>query len=404
MSPEIIKRIQRGPMSDSAPDYVGLYAKELQGDFYGADYYRPPLCEIDSAIIYDDGEDKRTVASFIAMNFAPRRVLEAGCAMGLLVKSLRGLGVDAEGFDFSKWCIENAPPDVRPWIRREDVLDLKQPADGYEMVLALDILEHLPPEKIPQALKNLAAVLTPGGILFAVIPAYGPNAFGPELYALQYEEWRRDAALGIPFRNIPLDDRGRPHLGHLTHATVGWWEQAFRRAGLRRMGKVERLLHQRYDERLEFSRRSFFVYVKSGSWGSRKIRRRLLKRIQAVPGLASGFWGWERWGEDLWMRWTKKEAWDPLEVRDRAELDLRAICNHPDIASSPVQVSFRIDEGEPEILDFNNHDWHSLSLKLPCRQFAGLEVKCSRTWVPKQEAPEGLQRELGVGISYSRVR
>jgi hypothetical protein len=281
---------------------------------------------------------------------------------------------------------------------------LKQPADGYEMVLALDILEHLPPEKVPHALKNLAAVLTPGGILFAVIPAYGPNAFGPELYALQYEEWRRDAALGIPFRNIPLDDRGRPHLGHLTHATVGWWEQAFRRAGLRRMGKVERLLHQRYDERLEFSRRSFFVYVKSGSWGSRKIRRRLLKRIQAVPGLASGFWGWERWGEDLWMRWTKKEAWDPLEVRDRAELDLRAICNHADIASSPVQVSFRIDAGEPEVLEFSDHDWHSLSLKLPCRQFAGLEVKCSRTWVPKQEAPEGLQRELGVGISYSRVR
>ncbi len=29
-------------MSDSAPDYVGLYTKELQGDFYGADYYWPP--------------------------------------------------------------------------------------------------------------------------------------------------------------------------------------------------------------------------------------------------------------------------------------------------------------------------------------------------------------------------
>ncbi|MCX6576568.1 MAG: hypothetical protein NTV82_09280, partial [Candidatus Aminicenantes bacterium] len=69
-----------------------------------------------------------------------------------------------------------------------------------------------------------------------------------------------------------------------------------------------------------------------------------------------------------------------------------------------VQVSFRIDEGEPEILDFNDHDWHPLILRLPRRQFAGLDVKCSRTWVPKQEAPEGLQRELGVGISYPRVR
>jgi len=391
-------------MSDSTPDYVGLYDKELQGDFYGPDYYRPPLSEIDSAIIYDDGEDKRTVASFIAMNFGPRRVLEAGCAMGLLVRSLRGLGLDAEGFDFSKWCIENAPPGVRPWVRWGDVLDLKQPAAPYDIALALDILEHLPPEKVPLALNNLASVLTPGGILFTVIPAYGPNVFGPELYPLQYEEWRRDAVLGIPFRNIPLDDRGRPHLGHLTHATVGWWEEAFRCAGLRRLGQVEQLLHQRYDGRLEYSRRSFFVYVKSGRWRSGKIRRRLIKRMKAVPGLAKGFWGWERWSEDLWMRWTKKEAWDPIEVRARTELELRAICNHPDIASSPVRVSFRIDEGEPEVLEFSDHDWHLLSLRLPGRPFAGLEIKCSRTWVPKQEAPEGLQRELGVGISYSPMR
>jgi len=391
-------------MSDSTPDYVGLYDKELQGDFYGPDYYRPPLSEIDSAIIYDDGEDKRTVASFIAMNFGPRRVLEAGCAMGLLVKSLRGLGLDAEGFDFSKWCIENAPPGVRPWVRWGDVLDLKQPAAPYDIALALDILEHLPPEKVPLALNNLASVLTPGGILFTVIPAYGPNVFGPELYPLQYEEWRRDAVLGIPFRNIPLDDRGRPHLGHLTHATVGWWEEAFRCAGLRRLGQVEQLLHQRYDGRLEYSRRSFFVYVKSGRWRSGKTGRRLIKRMKAVPGLAKGFWGWERWSEDLWMRWTKKEAWDPIEVRARTELELRAICNHPDIASSPVRVSFRIDEGEPEVLEFSDHDWHLLSLRLPGRPFAGLEIKCSRTWVPKQEAPEGLQRELGVGISYSPMR
>lgn len=404
MSPEIIRRSKRGPMSDSAPDYAGLYRQELQGEFYGADYYRPPLCEIDSAIIYDDGEDKRTVAALLALNFGPRRVLEAGCAMGLLVKGLRGLGVDAEGFDFSEWCIKNAPADVRPWVRWGDVLDLKQPDQPYDMVLALDILEHLPPEHVPQAIANLASALAPRGIFYTVVPAYGPNAFGSELYPLQYEEWSRDAGLGIPFRNIPLDDRGRPHLGHLTHATIGWWERAFRRAGLVRLGAVERLLHQRYDERLEFSRRSFFVYAKSGRWGSRKSTRRLLKRIQAVPGLAKGFWGWERWGEDLWMRWTKKEAWDPIEIRDRTELELRAICNHPDIASSPVRVSFRIDGGEPEVLEFNDHDWHSFILKLPRRPFAGLEIKCSRTWIPKQEAPDGLQRELGIGISYSQTR
>lgn len=390
-------------MSISAPDYDGLYQTELQGDFYGADYYRPPLSDVDSAIIYDDGEDKRTVAALLALNFGPRRVLEAGCAMGLLVKGLRGLGVSAEGFDFSEYCIEHAPDDVRPWVYRGDVLDWRKPGEPYDMILALDILEHLPPEKVPQAIENLTLNLARDGILFTVIPAYGPNAFGPELYPLQYEEWRRDAALGVPFRNIPLDDKGRPHLGHLTHATVDWWEGAFRRAGLRRLGTVEHLLHERYDSWLEFSRRSFFVFARSGHWGSRKAARRLLRRIRAVPGLPRGFWGWERWGGDLWMRWTKKEAWDPVEILGRIDLEIRAICNHPDIAAAPVRVSFRIEEGGSETLEIGDHDWHALRLPLPRGAFAALEIKCSRTWIPKEEAPEGRQRELGVGISYPRA-
>jgi len=391
---------RKGPMSDSNPDYIALYEKELQGDFYGADYYRPPRSAIDSAIIYDDGEDKRTMAAFIALNFAPNRVLEAGCAMGLLVKALRGRGVEAEGFDFSRWCIDTAHPQAKPWVCWGDILELKPPVRPYDMVLAIDILEHLPPEKVPLAIENLVAALARNGILLAIVPAYGSNAFGPELYPLQYEEWRRDAALRIPFRNIPLDDRGRPHLGHLTHATIPWWVDKFRGRGLLRLGKVERLLHHRFDSALEFPRRSFFVFVKSRGWGGWRVSRRLLKRIGEVPGLPQGFFEWERWGEDLWMRWTSASAWDPVEVRGRSELKLRAICNHPGIGENPVRVSFRIDHADPVIVEFRDHDWHAVSLKLPARRFAALGIQCSRTWVPEPDLPEGLRRELGVGISF----
>ena len=394
-----LKAPKKGPMSDSNPDYLGLYEKELQGDFYGADYYRPPRSDIDSAIIYDDGEDKRTTAAFIALNFAPKRVLEAGCAMGLLVKALRGYGVEAEGFDFSRWCIDNAHPTARAWVRWGDVLDLKPSARPYDMVLAIDILEHLPPEKVPLAIENLVAALAPNGILLAIIPAYGPNAFGPELYPLQYEEWRRDASLGIPFRNIPLDDRGRPHLGHLTHATIPWWVDKFRSSGLSRLGKIERLLHRRFDRALEFPRRSFFIFGKSRGWGLGQTSRRLLKRIAEVPGLPRGFFEWERWGEDLWMRWTSASAWDPIEVRGRSELKLRAICNHPGIGKNPVHVSFCVDDGDIAAMEFKDHDWHEATLKLPHRPFAGLAITCSRTWIPEPDAPKEMERKLGVGIS-----
>jgi SAM-dependent methyltransferase len=391
---------KKGPMSGDQTDYIHIYETELQGDFYGPDYYRPPQSDIDSAIIYDDGEDKRTTAALIALSFGPRRVLEAGCAMGLLVKALRGQGVEAEGFDFSKWCIDNAHPAAKPWLRHEDILDLRPKAHPYDMVLALDILEHLPPQKVRTAIGNLAAALEPGGILFTVVPAYGPNKFGSELYPIQYEEWKRDADAGIPFRNIPLDDRHKPHLGHLTHATIPWWEEAFRGEGLGRLGKIERQLHGRFDNALEFPRRSFFVFVKGEQRARRRRTHELLKRISSVPGLPRGFYEWERWEEDFWMRWTALEASDVIETRGRGELRMRVIANHPDIAVNPVDAEFTVDGRAQAELKFTDHDWHDMTLPLPRRQFAVLGIRSSRTWIPDGRVPVSLQRHLGVGLAY----
>jgi hypothetical protein len=407
---------RHGPMTGDRPDYGALYSSHCQGDFYGADYYKPPASDIESAIIYDDNEDKRVTAAMLVAAFGPRRALEAGCATGLLIKAMRGSGVDAWGFDFSKWCVENAPPAVKDRVVWGDILDLGKyaAAPPHDLVLTLDILEHLPPDSVPAALANLTALMAPGAILFAVIPAYGPNAFGPELYPLKYEGWKRDAAAGRPFRNIPLDDQGRPHLGHLTHATVDWWEKTMAEAGLERLGAVERLLHQRFDERLEFARRSFFVFAWTGSEGAargtsflkrlrlapdpvRKIKKRLLERIAAVPGLSRGFYEWELWG-DRWVRWTGRQAWDLIETRGRAEVRLQAIFHHPDIQASPVQATFQVDGGPAATVEFRNHAWHELTLALPRRAFCGLKISCSRTWIPDTSVPQSRQRSIGAGV------
>jgi hypothetical protein len=44
------------------PDYLGLYEQVVHGDFYGADYDRYPDSSDESAIYYDDSEDKRTMS------------------------------------------------------------------------------------------------------------------------------------------------------------------------------------------------------------------------------------------------------------------------------------------------------------------------------------------------------
>jgi hypothetical protein len=75
-----------------------------------------------------------------------------------MVKAMLACGVEADGFDFSRWCVDNASPQVREWVRWDDVLKLQPPRQPY-LVLALDVLEHLPPEQVPVALANIAASL-----------------------------------------------------------------------------------------------------------------------------------------------------------------------------------------------------------------------------------------------------
>lgn len=50
----------------------------------------------------------KNVATNIKQVFQPRRVLEVGCATGIIVKHLNDLGVECYGIDVSKYAIENA--------------------------------------------------------------------------------------------------------------------------------------------------------------------------------------------------------------------------------------------------------------------------------------------------------
>ena len=191
-----------------------------------------------------------------------------------------------------------------------DVLDLARAERPYDLVLALDILEDVPPASVPLML-NLAGALEPDGVLSPSSRPTGPTRFGPELYPLQYEEWRRDAA-GVPFRNIPLDDRGRPHLGHLTHAAIPWWEAAFRKAGLRHGGRSGTNPPRTLRRGFQYPRRSFWRFRESRPDRRATGRAADVARIAALPGLPRIL----RRNVGVRLGWTKN-ARDVFEVRGR---------------------------------------------------------------------------------------
>jgi SAM-dependent methyltransferase len=95
------------------------------------------------------------IADRIVEDLSPATVLDAGCAMGFLVEALRDRGVDAHGIDISEYALAQVREDVAPHVRRAS---LTEPLDRqYDLIVCIEVLEHLQPEEARAALDNLCA-------------------------------------------------------------------------------------------------------------------------------------------------------------------------------------------------------------------------------------------------------
>jgi SAM-dependent methyltransferase len=184
-------------------------------------------------------------------NFRVANSLDVGCATGFLVEVLRERGIDAAGCDVSEFAIDHAAPGAVGHIRVANLFAGLPWGDGaFELVTALEILEHLPPDRVPEALAELKRVC--GGYLYATVPSFGVNRSGPDghfdgkVRPERLDRYRRLGAdyLGpVPEVDLALDAEGQLVEGHLTIASFEWWTEQFARVGLHRCVEVERRLY-----------------------------------------------------------------------------------------------------------------------------------------------------------------
>ena len=139
------------------------------------------------------------IAERIVTELRPTSVLDAGCAMGMLVEALHARGVDAWGIDISEYAISKVAPEVADRCR---VGSLTDPLDGrFDLVTCIEVLEHMPSDDSYVALKNLCHASD--RILFSSSPNdYAEpshvNVRPPEWWSAQF------AALGF-LRNTDYD-------------------------------------------------------------------------------------------------------------------------------------------------------------------------------------------------------
>jgi len=202
-------------------------------------------------------DDDKIILSDIIGKFRPSSCLEIGCSSGAVLKLLRDSGISAEGIEISHKALALSYPEVRNNIHFGDLLTLGLQAK-YDMIIGMDIFEHLNPTKLFSYLRCCMGLLNDGGFLLANIPAFGRDPVFGELFPMYLADWKESS--GMPFTLLGVDDKGWPLHGHLIWATASFWQHAFESAGFRRETDIEMTLHDMYDAHLSTYRRSFFVF------------------------------------------------------------------------------------------------------------------------------------------------
>ncbi|MGA8207595.1 MAG: methyltransferase domain-containing protein [Candidatus Dormiibacterota bacterium] len=155
-------RVESRPTAEPDPEATQAPAGEHH-DLYGQSYYETDLWRADGhgygtgPVPYRWGEPYweeffRHIADEIVLRLHPQTVLDAGCAIGFLVKSLRDLDVTAVGFDSSTWAISQVLADARPFCRLGSVTD--ELTDDYDLITCIEVLEHVGPTDAASAVAN----------------------------------------------------------------------------------------------------------------------------------------------------------------------------------------------------------------------------------------------------------
>lgn len=146
------------------------------------------------------------VANNIIRYFKPASVFEVGCGKGFLVKALNDKKVPTKGCDISKYAIKNA---FHKNCYNADASKIPEKDNSYELVCAIDVLEHLEEKDQQKTISEIKRITT----RFVLIrcPMY-------------------------PYQNIHLKD---PTMGHISCKPVWFWVEQFCKDGFILIGETK---------------------------------------------------------------------------------------------------------------------------------------------------------------------
>jgi 2-polyprenyl-3-methyl-5-hydroxy-6-metoxy-1,4-benzoquinol methylase len=99
----------------------------------------------------------------------PARVLDVGCGWGVTLEALESRGYQVVGLDVSRRALEQLDRPGRTLVEADLTQPLPAGIAPFDVVLALDVLEHLDDDR--QAVARLGQLVAPGGHVIVSVPA-----------------------------------------------------------------------------------------------------------------------------------------------------------------------------------------------------------------------------------------
>lgn len=93
------------------------------------------------------------IANRIINQFSPNKVLDAGCAKGILVQAFLEKGIDAYGFDVSEYAISEVPDEYKYRFKVRSILEPFE--DSYDVITNIEVIEHLSEYEGEIAVRNM---------------------------------------------------------------------------------------------------------------------------------------------------------------------------------------------------------------------------------------------------------
>ena len=144
-------------LTDRVETQRGQIVGVRSGAAFGEDYFeRGAATGVNSYTDYRADSWAPRHADAIDAAFRPGSCLEVGCAKGELVAELRRRGVACIGTDLSQYSVAAGAPEVAGRaLAAASIAALPFPDDTFDLVVAIEVLEHIPLELVEPALREL---------------------------------------------------------------------------------------------------------------------------------------------------------------------------------------------------------------------------------------------------------